>query len=286
MASSFAPVASVALAGDWTAPPVVLTAAALALALFAQGFARLRRRGRTDLASWSRAGLFAAGLALGVLPLVSPVDAAGDDYLLSAHMLQHVLIADASPLLLLLALRGPLVFFLVPPPLLRALAPVRALRALLRGLLRPGVSFSLWVVVMLGWHVPKLYDSTLAHPLVHDLEHASFVIVGLLVWTQLVDPARHERLTRVRRILFAFGLLALGHPVIDGLLFSGGVAYAPYAVQPHRLFGLSPVLDQRLAGLVMLVEQLLTFGSCIGILLWPMLGDRHRRTLPIEVGTL
>ena len=70
----------------------------------------------------------AAGLAVGVLPLVSPLDAAGDQYLLSAHMLQHVLIGDLAPLLLVLAVRGPLVFFLVPPSLLRPLARSRRLR--------------------------------------------------------------------------------------------------------------------------------------------------------------
>src|SRR5262249_61503211 len=99
---------------DWPAAPAVLVAAAVAAALFAQAFIRLRRRGRSDHAPWTRALLFAAGLALAILPLVSPLDAAGDQYLLSAHMLQHVLIGDAAPLLLVLAVRGPLVFFLLP----------------------------------------------------------------------------------------------------------------------------------------------------------------------------
>ena len=96
------------------APPAVLFGAALALLLFAQAFLRLRRRG-PDLAPWSRALLFAAGLALLVLPLVSPLDHLGDEDLLSAHMLQHVLIGDAAPALLLVAVRGPLLFFLLPP---------------------------------------------------------------------------------------------------------------------------------------------------------------------------
>ena len=82
---------------DWHAPPAVLAIAALGTVLFVQAFVRLRRRGRADHAGWDRPALFAAGLALGVLPLVSPLDAAGDHYLLSAHMLQHVLIGDAAP---------------------------------------------------------------------------------------------------------------------------------------------------------------------------------------------
>lgn len=265
------------LASEWSAPPGVVVAAALAAALFASGFVRLRRRGRPDLAPWSRPVLFGLGLALGVLPLVSPLDPAGEDYLLSAHMLQHVLIADTAPALLVLAVRGPLVFFLLPRPALRALAPIRPLRAVLRFLLRPAVTFTLWVAVMLGWHAPAAYDYTLSHAWAHDLEHASFVLAGTLAWTQLVDPARHRRLTRIGRMFFAFGLLVFGHPVVEALLLGHGVVYDVYAQQPHRLLGLSPLADQRLAALVMLVEQLATLGTCFVVLLWPYVRDRRAR---------
>ena len=196
------------LSASWQAPPAVLVAAALAAALFVQAFVRLRRR-RPAHAPWTRAALFAAGLALLVLPLVSPLDEAGDERLLSAHMLQHVLIGDAAVALLVVAVRGPLVFFLLPPALLRPLAAFRPLRAFLSTLLRPLVSLGLWAAAMLAWHVPRLYDYAAAHPVVHDLEHASFITAGLLAWTQLVDPARQGRLRRPQRIFFALGMLAL-----------------------------------------------------------------------------
>ena len=107
------------LASAWSAAPLVLAGAATAALLFARAFIRLRRRGRTDHAGWSRAALFGCGLALVTLPLVSPLDAAGDEYLLSAHMLQHVLIGDAGPALLLLAVRGPLLAFMLPAAAIR-----------------------------------------------------------------------------------------------------------------------------------------------------------------------
>src|SRR5262249_9765623 len=94
--------------------PVPIALAAVAAACFAHGFLRLRRRGRYDHAPWTRVALFAAGLALLLLPLVSPLDLLGDRYLLSAHMLQHVLIGDAGPALILLAIRGPLLLFVIP----------------------------------------------------------------------------------------------------------------------------------------------------------------------------
>jgi cytochrome c oxidase assembly factor CtaG len=260
----------------WETPPAVLVAAPVAALLFVQAFVRLRRR-RPDLAPWTRAVLFGAGLLLLVLSVLSPLDAAGDDYLLSAHMLQHVLIGDAAVALLVVAVRGPLVFFLLPPPVLRPLAAFRPLRAALSFLLLPLVSLALWAAAVTVWHVPRFYDFATAHPLVHNLEHVSFVSGGLLVWTQLVDPARHGRLRRPQRIFFALGMLALTQPVVYFLLFSAGPHYGRYAAQPDRLLGLSPLTDQRLAGAVMMVEQLLTLGVCVGVLLRPYLRERRAR---------
>jgi cytochrome c oxidase assembly factor CtaG len=262
------------LSSHWTAPPTVVALAVLAVVLFAQALVRLRRRGRTDLAGADRVLLFAAGLALAVLPLVSPLDAVGERYLLSAHMLQHVLIADAAPALLVFALRGPLGFFLLPPSVLRRLAP---LRPVLRVLLRPRVAFAIWLGTIFGWHFPSAYDDALLHPWAHELEHATFVLAGTLAWIQVVDPARRGHLTRGRRALFAFGMFAFGTAIVEGLLFSRAPAYAVYAAQPHRVFGLSPLLDQRLAAAVMFAEQALTVGAALVLLLRPAL-----RSLPSD----
>jgi cytochrome c oxidase assembly factor CtaG len=269
-------VPSAHLTATWEAPPTVLIGAALALLLFVQAFVRLRRR-RVERAPWSRALLFAAGLAFLVVPLVSPLDHAGDEQLLSAHMLQHVLIGDAAPALLVTAVRGPLLFFLLPPALLRPLASFRPLRAFLSALLRPLVSLGLWTVAIVVWHVPSAYDYAAAHPVVHDLEHLSFVVAGLLAWTQLVDPARHGALRRPQRIFFALAMLALTQPLVDALLFSSGAAYPRYATQSDRLFGISPLTDQRLAGVVMTVEQLVALGICVAFLLRPYLQVRRGR---------
>src|SRR5205085_5011911 len=111
-------------------------------ALFAQAFVRLRRRGRTDHAGFDRAILFALALAVGTLALLSPLDAVGERYLLSAHMLQHVSIGDAAPALALVELRGPLLFFLLPSAALGPLARLGPLRRALAWLLRPTVSLA------------------------------------------------------------------------------------------------------------------------------------------------
>ena len=240
---------------------MVLGAAGAALLLFAHGFVRLRRRGRTDHAGWGRAALFVAGVACATLPLVSPLDEAGDRFLLSAHMLEHMLVGDAAPALILLALRGPLLFFFVPAAVLRPFARLAPLRAALGFLLRPGVSLSAWALVFAAWHVPAAYDFALRHQTVHELEHASFVLAGFLVWTQLIDPARHGRLTLSQRLAFAGGLFGLGQLLSNALLLWAHPLYAAYASQPERLFGWSALNDQQIAGLVMMGEQLATLGT-------------------------
>ena len=255
------------LVSDWDLAPVPLALAGCALMLFWQAFVRLRRRGRRDHASLGRAVLFVAGVALATLAVISPLDTAGDEYLLSAHMLQHLLLGDAAPALLVLAVRGPLAFFLLPAPVLRPLARLGPLRALLSFLLRPSVTFAVWVLAVGTWHVPAVYDYTLGHPLVHDLEHATFVLAGLLVWTQLVDPTRHARLSVGQRAGYAVALFAAGQVLSDVLIFSHSL-YPAYAGQPDRLLGLSAAEDQVRAGLLMMAEQIVTLGSCAALLLW------------------
>ncbi|HWB21321.1 MAG TPA: cytochrome c oxidase assembly protein [Gaiellaceae bacterium] len=245
----------------WDLSTPILAGAFVATLLFAHAFVRLRRRGRTDLAGWDRPILFAAGIVLATTPLISPLDTAGDRFLISAHMLEHVLIGDASPALLLLAVRGPLVFFLLPDYALRPLARVDGLRAALGFLLRPGVSFALWMLTIGAWHVPAAYDYALRQPAVHDLEHLSFIVAGLLVWSQLIDPARRGALSVPGRLVLAGALFGLGQ-VLTGVLLLSPALYPAYVAQPDRLLGLSPLKDQQLAGLVMMGEQMLTLGAC------------------------
>jgi len=266
-AAAHTPVPVSRLPEAWDADPVVLALAALSVALFVQAFVRLRRRGRSDHAPWSRVPLFVGAVALGTLALVSPLDATGEQYLISAHMLQHVLIADAAVALALVAVRGPLVLFLLPPRVLGPLGRSRTVRGVVGTLVRPAVALALWVAVMATWHVPAAYDYALSHRTVHALEHLSFVVVGVLVWTQLVDPARHGRLSPVRRLGYAGLLFALGMVLADVLIFSFHPLYPAYAHQQVRMWGISPLRDQQLAGIVMTVEQLLTLGICAALLL-------------------
>ena len=227
---------------------MVLAAAGLAVGAFARGFLRLRRRGRADLAGWGRAALFGLAVALGLLALVSPLDALAEDELLSAHMLQHVIVGDLVPLLLVLSLRGPLLFFVVPPRLGRVAASIG-----------PVPAFMFWLAALGAWHIPAVYDAALSRPLLHAAEHACFFTAGVLVWTQLIDPARRAALSRWGAIGYAAALLLVGQLLANTLILTSSVVYPAYG--EADMLGLSARSDQDAAGLVMMLEQIATLGT-------------------------
>jgi cytochrome c oxidase assembly factor CtaG len=250
----------------WSPSPLVIAGAAAAIAFFFQGFRRLRRRGRADLAPWSRAWLFLTGVALTVFALVGPLDTVAEEYLQSAHMLQHVLIADLGIALTLVAVRGPLSVFFLPPALLMPLARTGWLRRSFAFLLTPWVSYVVWLTVMVTWHLPPAYGAALENPVVHGLEHLSFVAAGALVWTQIVDPTGHRRLSVGERAGYVALLFWTGQILAYVIAFATSPLYDAYADQPDRLLGLSAIGDQKVSAVVMMVEQALTLGLAFVIL--------------------
>jgi cytochrome c oxidase assembly factor CtaG len=235
--------------------------------MYVRAFSRLRGRGRPDRAPVLNAFAFAAGVSVGVLALVSPIDPLGEDTLLSAHMLQHLLIGDLAPLLLVVGARGPIAFFLVPATLLRPLARSVPVRRGLAFLLRPRVSLAIWAGGLAAWHVPSAYDAALVHPALHQLEHASLFLGGLLLWTQIVDPTRRQRLSVGRRAGVA-ALALLSGMALSEVLLGAGPLYSHYANVRDRPFGLTQASDQTRAGLLMMAEQMTTLGLAAAVLLW------------------
>jgi cytochrome c oxidase assembly factor CtaG len=187
--------------------------------------------------------LAVAGVCVGAFALLGPPDRLADDAL-SAHMLQHVLLGDLAPLLLVLSLRGADLAWLV-----RRAGP----------LLHPLLALAAWAAVTAAWHVPAMYDLALAHERVHALEHGCFAAAGALVWLALLDPARRGLLAGWWRFAYAIALLA-GAQMLGNVLILEGPLYGAYA-HAERPFGLSAVGDQDAAAVVMMVEQVLTVGT-------------------------
>jgi len=241
-------------------PFTVWAAAALMIVLPVRAVIRLRlARGRADLAPLSRIGYgyLAAALSVGALLYLDETA----DTMLSAHMLQHMLIGDLVPLLLVLAVRGPLLVHLFPVWVMR---PARKLgvHRLLGFLTRPVPAFTLWAAALGLWHVPALYDAALEHERLHAVEHLSFMAAGVVVWTVLLDPGRRRLLPGWRRFGYALALLAASGVLANTLILSYRPLYPDYTGEGvARPFSLSPLEDQDLAALVMMVEQLATLGT-------------------------
>jgi len=230
---------------------------ALGALLFAQAVVRLRRRGRPDLAGWGRVAFFAAGIALVPISLLALDERADEN--LTWHMTQHVLVGDLSPALLVLATRGPLALFLLPPGVLKPLA-----RTPLRRLVRPKIAYALWAANLAVWHVPALYDAALHHERLHYFEHACWAVAGLLAWTLLLDDRRAVGL----RVALAAAMFASSQVLSDVLMFTF-----------HPLYPAYPSLrQQQLAGVVMMAEQVLTLGTLAFVLLRPRIRP-FRRTV-------
>ena len=237
--------------GDLLTP---LLAAATASAFFARGFARARRRPRAR-PGWDRPLLFAAGVLAGLLGL--GLLEAPAERLLSAHMAQHLLIGDVAPAAILVALRGTLFQLAVPSVVRRTLWTSRFARTVLR----PGPSLALWAASLWLWHVPAVYGAAVGNPLLHELQHASFVLGGFLVWNQLIDPGRRRVLGLWPSLGFALAMMAAAQVIVMALVLSYRPFYGVYASQPDRLWGLSPLADQDAAALAMAVEQFLLLGT-------------------------
>lgn len=244
--------------------PLALVSALVAVPLFARGFTRLRRR-RRALAGWDRVLLFATALAAWVVAFSDRLDTLAETSL-SAHMAQHLLIADVVPALGLVALPGPLLLFVTPVTVLRAVARSPRARAVLRVLTSPVPAFGIWAATLAVWHVPALYDATLESTPLHVLEHWSFLVGGTLAWIQIVDPARRGRLTTVGRLGFVLGMFVVGQALATVLVVAPGAIYDAYAGVADRPFGLDALADERNAGIAMMLEQIVALGLAAAFL--------------------
>jgi cytochrome c oxidase assembly factor CtaG len=234
----------------WFADPAVLAPLALLAVVYVRRFRQARQEAGGRGATWLHALAFAGAMLALLGALVTPVDGLGEDYLFSAHMLQHVLLGDIAPLLLLLSLSR-----VILRPVTRRLM---RLERTVGPLASPWTAIALWLGTMYLWHIPALYDAAIAHPLLHALEHFSFFAAGLALWWPLVQPIPMRRgLTGLQPLGYIAaakgGLAALGL-----FLAWSPSAHYPWYEDAPRIWGLTAVEDQNVAGVIMMVEQSMT----------------------------
>src|SRR5579875_2781315 len=162
--------------GEWSLEPSELIPLLVLTILYWLRVRHLAARGR-PVARVRRVSFY-AGILVGLVSLVSPIDWLGENRLLWVHMVQHLMLGDLAPLLVVLGLTGPM---------LRPLLAIRWLRPL-RALTHPLVALALWSVDLCGWHLPFMYQAALDHSGIHALEHACFAVAGGFMWAAVIEP--------------------------------------------------------------------------------------------------
>lgn len=253
--------------------------------IYAAGWRRYRRilpsrYGASQLAA------FLGGLACLWVAIVSPLDEAAD-VLLSAHMVQHILLLTAAPALLLLG--DPLLPLVrgLPDPLRRTVVvPLRWrwLRRALHALTHPLAALLLSSAAFWSWHSPTLYQLALRVPAIHLVEHASFFVVGILFWYPVVQPWP----SRPRWPSGAMIPYLLAADVQNTLLaavftFSDRVVYPFYELH-NRASEAAALDDQVLAGVIMWVPMSLAYLVPAVLLTMRLLSPTtsDRRTVPLR----
>jgi cytochrome c oxidase assembly factor CtaG len=264
------PVPELPLAVDysWSLNVPALLAVALAGGAYAWRVRDLRhtpapRTGDTRTRDSLRALAFAAGLAMVVIALMSPIDRLGEERLFTMHMVQHLLLADLAPILLLFGLSRAFL-----RPAVRRLRPVEER---LGPLAHPVTALVLYVGLMGLWHVPAMYELALDHAWAHALEHASFFTAGVAFWWYLIEPVppRH-RLTGPWALAYLSTAKLLMGVLGVILAFSPEALYSTYENAP-RTWGLTALEDQNVGGIVMMVEQSLVLVIAFAVFFTRML---------------
>ncbi len=244
----------VAFLSSWAWEPGIVAGLAVAAVLYVHGWRRLprARSGKRLLLPWQAFSFF-GGLALIGLALLSPV-AVFSALLFMMHMLQHVLLIGAAPLLLLGSPLLPMLWALPPRPrraLGLAFVPAGPLHFVCHWLTNPFVAATLYMVTIGLWHAPSFYDAAQGRTLLHDLEHLMFFTSSLLFWWPVVHPARGRRRLGYGQAIFYVAAPMLEHNALGMVLtFADQPLYQTYQQLP-RLWGISVVLDQQLAGAIM-----------------------------------
>lgn len=217
---------------------------------------------RRDASRW-RALSFLSGCLLLAAALASPLDTLAREYLVWAHLLQNVVLAEWAPLLLVVGLDA-------------GLAARLARSRIVETATRPVIALPLWIATYALWHVPALYDAALRHPhTLLPLEHATYVVTGVAFWWCVWQATPH-RLPSIARAGYVFAAFVLSAPLGLVLALVPEPLYDFYAAAPERVFGLSRLADQQLGGMTMAAEQSVVFFAVFAYWFARFLSEQER----------
>src|SRR5687768_12151855 len=193
---------------------------------------------------------FLAGLVVIFLSLNGPIHDLSDYYLFSAHMVQHLLLTLVAP---------PLMLAGTPGWMLRPALGRRAVGGAARRLTRVTTCYLVFNVVLAAWHVPALYNTAMAYHPVHIAQHLMFMTAAVLMWWPIMSPLPElPRLAYPAQMLYCF-LMMIPMSIVAIYITMADVALYPAYASAPRMWGISPMEDQLIGGLIMWVPGSLFF---------------------------
>lgn len=287
---------AVLLSWDWKIEVIVVLA--LAGTLYSRGWWQLRQRSRgqarryyrTARSRWRlavtwRLVAYWVGLLAVALALLSPIDALGQQ-LFFMHMVQHLLLIMIAPPLLLIANPLPFILWGLPAAWRRKVGGLFSLalhresgfRRGLRAATQPGIIWMVWVISLIGWHDPSLYNAALRYEWVHNVEHLSFFIASMLLWWHLTGagPRVHKQFGLLGRIGLVLSVVPPNMLTGVVLAFAEQGYYSYYSAVP-RLWGFDVLMDQQLGGVIMWVPGSMMYIVAALILIGRFLSEEDRK---------
>ncbi|MFY9910043.1 MAG: cytochrome c oxidase assembly protein [Candidatus Sulfotelmatobacter sp.] len=223
----------------------------LASLVYLRGWLRLRRHDH-NVEGW-RAGSFVCGLSFIWIATASPL-AVLDHEMLTAHMVQHLLLMTLAPPLILLGMpRKRLAHGLLRHFSQAIGRPLRSepMQQLASVVTHPALCWFAATGTLVVWHIPSVFMVGMRSQTWHGIEQASFLLTGLLFWRPVVQPWPHVSKWPESSMLLYLFLATLPCDILSGfLVFCDRVVYPVFLSSPHS-FGLSALEDQQFAGALM-----------------------------------
>lgn len=273
---------TLAILQSWDFRPEVMIPVLLAGIFFTRGWKLLSGNKRNKASEKWRFAAYWSGLLVLLLALTSPIDVLSGQ-LFAMHMFQHLLLVKVAPSLLLLANPFPYLLWGLPKSLRTAsgrwLRPEAPFRRGLDVLARPNAVWFGFVIFFIGWHDPNAYNAALQYAWVHDIEHLSFFLTAVLFWWQVIPAAPRLRRPMPPGLQIAYlgSLIPINMLTGIAFTFSQAPVYSYYISVP-RLWGLSVMQDQMLAGAILWIPGSMMY--LVGVLILVARSLRNEKTLP------
>ena len=227
------------IGAHWQLEPLQVLPVLLFAGMYAARARALSRRGRP--VPGRRMASFYTGLGLVTLALISPVDWYAENRRLWVHMIQHLVLGDIAPLLVVLGLTRAI------------LRPVLAIRWIdrLRWLAHPLVALPMWIVSLAAWHLSPLYQLALRHDAAHALQHICFFTFGALMWAAVIEPVPGPAwFGNGWKAIYTLVVRTAGMILANAFIWAGSPFYGYYVAREHG----GALADQRAAGAIMFIE--------------------------------